>query len=28
VEHGTHSELLATPDGMYRRLHELQLQLQ
>ncbi len=28
VEAGTHEELLAIPDGRYRRLHELQLQLQ
>jgi ATP-binding cassette subfamily B protein len=28
VEHGTHAELLATPDGKYRNLYELQLQLQ
>jgi len=28
VEHGTHGELLAKPDGKYRRLYELQLQLQ
>ena len=28
VEHGTHAELLAQTDGMYRRLYELQLQLQ
>ena len=28
VEHGTHAELLAKIDGMYRRLYELQLQLQ
>ncbi len=28
VEHGTHAELLAKTDGMYRRLYELQLQLQ
>src|SRR5216684_9020470 len=28
VEHGTHAELLAKPDGKYRRLYELQLQLQ
>lgn len=27
VEAGTHEELLARPDGRYRRLHELQLQL-
>ena len=27
VEAGTHRELLAKPDGRYRRLHELQLQL-
>ncbi len=28
VEHGTHAELLAQADGKYRRLYELQLQLQ
>jgi ATP-binding cassette subfamily B protein len=28
AEHGTHHELLAKPDGKYRRLYELQLQLQ
>jgi ATP-binding cassette subfamily B protein len=28
VEHGTHHELLQKPDGKYRRLYELQLQLQ
>ncbi len=28
AEAGTHNELLAIPDGTYRRLHELQLQLQ
>jgi ATP-binding cassette subfamily B protein len=28
AECGTHHELLARPDGIYRRLHELQLQLQ
>jgi ATP-binding cassette subfamily B protein len=28
VESGTHKELLAKPDGVYRRLYELQLQLQ
>jgi ABC-type multidrug transport system fused ATPase/permease subunit len=28
AEHGTHRELLAKPDGIYRRLYELQLQLQ
>jgi ATP-binding cassette subfamily B protein len=28
VEHGTHAELLAKKDGQYRRLYELQLQLQ
>jgi ATP-binding cassette subfamily B protein len=28
VESGTHQELLAKPEGKYRRLHELQLQLQ
>ena len=28
VEHGTHAELLAKPDGKYRHLYELQLQLQ
>jgi ATP-binding cassette subfamily B protein len=28
VEHGTHHELLAKPDGKYRRLYELQVQLQ
>jgi len=27
VEHGTHAELLAKPDGKYRHLYELQLQL-
>jgi ATP-binding cassette subfamily B protein len=27
VEQGTHAELLATPEGKYRRLHELQLAL-
>ena len=27
VEAGTHRELLAKPDGRYRRLHEMQLQL-
>jgi ATP-binding cassette subfamily B protein len=27
VEEGTHAELLAVPDGLYRRLHELQLEL-
>jgi ABC-type multidrug transport system fused ATPase/permease subunit len=28
AEHGTHQQLLAKPDGKYRRLYELQLQLQ
>ena len=28
AEHGTHHELLAKPDGKYRKLYELQLQLQ
>ncbi|MEX2157682.1 MAG: hypothetical protein WD773_12685 [Gemmatimonadales bacterium] len=28
VESGTHAELLAKPEGKYRRLYELQLQLQ
>jgi ABC-type multidrug transport system fused ATPase/permease subunit len=28
VEAGTHQELLQHPDGRYRRLYELQLQLQ
>lgn len=28
VESGTHRELLANPDGVYRRLYEMQLQLQ
>src|SRR6267378_319843 len=28
VEHGTHAELLAKPDGKYRHLYELQVQLQ
>ncbi|MBV9879059.1 MAG: ABC transporter ATP-binding protein [Gemmatirosa sp.] len=28
AECGTHAELLALPDGIYRKLHELQLQLQ
>jgi ATP-binding cassette subfamily B protein len=28
AEAGTHNELLQIPDGIYRRLHELQLQLQ
>ncbi|HXI33118.1 MAG TPA: ABC transporter ATP-binding protein [Gemmatimonadales bacterium] len=28
VEHGTHQQLLAKPEGKYRRLYELQLQLQ
>ena len=28
VEAGTHEELLRLPDGRYRRLHALQLQLQ
>jgi ATP-binding cassette, subfamily B, bacterial len=28
VEHGTHAELLARSDGKYRKLYELQLQLQ
>jgi ATP-binding cassette subfamily B protein len=28
AESGTHAELLAVPDGIYKRLHELQLQLQ
>jgi ABC-type multidrug transport system fused ATPase/permease subunit len=27
-EHGTHRELLDLPEGTYRRLYELQLQLQ
>ena len=27
VEMGTHAELLAMPDGLYRRLHELQVEL-
>jgi len=27
VEHGTHADLLARPDGKYRKLYELQLQL-
>ena len=28
VEAGTHGELLANPKGVYRRLHEMQLELQ
>ena len=28
AESGTHKELLGTPDGIYRRLYEMQLQLQ
>ncbi|MEP6763366.1 MAG: ABC transporter ATP-binding protein [Gemmatimonadaceae bacterium] len=28
AESGTHTELLSKPDGIYKRLHELQLQLQ
>jgi ATP-binding cassette subfamily B protein len=28
IEHGTHAELLAAPEGKYRHLYELQLQLQ
>jgi ATP-binding cassette subfamily B protein len=28
AESGTHRELLAKPDGIYRRLYEMQLQLQ
>jgi ABC-type multidrug transport system fused ATPase/permease subunit len=28
AESGTHRELLAVPNGIYRRLYELQLQLQ
>jgi len=28
AESGTHHELLAQPDGRYRRLYEMQLQLQ
>ena len=28
AEQGTHAELLAVPNGIYRRLYELQLQLQ
>jgi ABC-type multidrug transport system fused ATPase/permease subunit len=28
AESGTHRELLATPSGIYRRLYEMQLQLQ
>ena len=28
AEAGTHEELLANPDGIYRRLHEMQLELQ
>ncbi len=28
AESGTHAELLANPDGIYTRLHEMQLQLQ
>src|SRR5881628_2819102 len=28
IEHGTHAELLAKPEGQYRHLYELQLQLQ
>ena len=28
VESGTHHDLLANPDGTYRRLYEMQLQLQ
>jgi ABC-type multidrug transport system fused ATPase/permease subunit len=28
VERGTHEELLARPDGVYARLHGLQMQLQ
>ena len=28
AESGTHAELLANPDGIYRRLYEMQLQLQ
>jgi len=27
VESGTHRELLAKPDGKYRRLYEMQLQI-
>ncbi|MDH3734685.1 MAG: hypothetical protein OEU54_14240, partial [Gemmatimonadota bacterium] len=27
AEAGTHADLLAVPDGLYRRLHELQVQL-
>jgi ATP-binding cassette subfamily B protein len=27
VEHGTHAELLARPEGQYRRLYEMQVQL-
>jgi ATP-binding cassette subfamily B protein len=27
VEAGTHADLLAVPDGLYRRLHELQVEL-
>jgi ATP-binding cassette subfamily B protein len=28
AEHGTHRELLSKPDGIYRKLYEMQLQLQ
>jgi ABC-type multidrug transport system fused ATPase/permease subunit len=28
AEAGTHEDLLARPDGIYARLHNLQLQLQ
>ncbi len=28
AESGTHEELLARPDGIYRRLHGLQMELQ
>jgi len=27
VEHGTHAELLANPEGVYTKLHRLQQQL-
>jgi ABC-type multidrug transport system fused ATPase/permease subunit len=27
IEHGTHAELLQRPEGTYRRLYELQVQL-
>ena len=28
TEQGTHQELLAIPDGTYRKLHDMQIELQ